>query len=355
MPSRLERTIAKFRADVLAQDAKTTQSILTAYQPARERLIKRIDALVTAMQERDLTQTEIMQWDRARELFRQIEIEVARLSGLTSKQITSGQDRLVAMAGDDAKALALVSASNPGTVASIDASWDQLKPDDVEVLVGRMSDGSPLNDTLAKYGTETGDAIRRALQQAVATGMNPRATAALLAREVDVAGWKLLRIARSEQLNAYRSATLASYRANDDIISQWEWISAHQARTCLACLSLDGQKFDLTVEFQPTHPNCRCSSIPVVKGEPNRIRQTGTQYFDSLPDADKQSMMPAVAFDDYQAGRLQLGDFRHLRHDEDWGDSYVQASAAQARANAAKRGVKFPARSGRNHLEISRK
>lgn len=337
MPSKLELAIAAFRASLLNEEADAIKEILDAYQPARERLVQRIDRLVTALQERPLTVSELLQWERANELFAQIDEEVARLSRIANTRIIETQEKMIAMAGDHARSLALVSSSNASTIAQIDSSWNQLKRGDVEALAGRMADGSPLHQTLGRYGPEARDAITEALKRAVVLSTNPRGTARALERELDIAGWKLLRITRTETLQSYRSATLQNYRDNSDILDGWRWTSAHQTRTCLACLSLDGRVFPLTVQFQASHPNCRCSSTPIVKGEPIPIRRTGTEYFDSLSDADLRQMVPVSAFEDLKAGRLQLNDFEHLRHDEDWGDSYVQASVRQARENARRR------------------
>src|SRR4051812_28378590 len=84
---------------------------------------------------------------------------------------------------------------------------------------------------------------------------------------------------RSVIMDSYRSATLENYRANSDIVKEWEWLATLSDRTCGACLALDGRRFPLTVEFQPSHPNCRCTSIPVIDGVPPIEREKGSDWF----------------------------------------------------------------------------
>ncbi len=51
---------------------------------------------------------------------------------------------------------------------------------------------------------------------------------------------RALRISRTEMLRAYREATRRNYQANGDIVAGWRWLCAKQARTCAACLAMDG-------------------------------------------------------------------------------------------------------------------
>lgn len=339
MPSALERAVAANRAALLAREQQATLALLQAYTPARERLVQRIDALVTALQAKgELTPTELLKWDRAQTLFAQIDEEVTRLAALANQEIIGSQGEMVAMAGEHAKGLALVQVSDiANLVAAVDTAWNQLTPSNVEALVGRMADGSPLNATLAQFGGEAQREITERLLSAVALNTNPRDTAAELANVVDAQRWKLLRIARTEQLNAYRTATLQNYQANADIVDGWVWISAHQTRTCLACLSLDGQVFPLSVDFQPSHANCRCSSLAVVKGVPLPAHQTGEEWFHAQSDATQREMLPTSMWDEFQNGDVQLSDFRQLETDPQWGNSYHEATITEARQNAGRR------------------
>lgn len=69
-------------------------------------------------------------------------------------------------------------------------------------------------------------------------------------------------IARTETCRAVEEASQSAYNAND--IGEWEWMIGEEA--CDECEPFDGQIFPVgSIEPSiPYHPNCRCSSAPVV-------------------------------------------------------------------------------------------
>lgn len=335
MPSQIELAIRAFRAAVLRQEQAATRTLITAYQPARERLIQRIDELVTALQEAGmLTPSELARFERAVALSEQVEAEVTRLAQIANQVIPETQGRMVALAGQHTRALAL--ASVPASdVASIAAAWNRVPTTAVEALVGRLSNGSPLSTLLGKLPAETSTAIQEALKEGVALGRNPRATAALLEKQVDVSSVRLLAISRTETLNAYRSATLANYAAQD-VLDGWFWIAALDG-SCAACAAMHGSHHLLSEDFFPAHTNCRCSACPSVRGVESPITQSGAEWF-AGKDADYQDKVLGVSGgQSYRSGKVALDDFVHVRTSEQWGDSVTQGSLTRALEMAERR------------------
>ena len=106
----------------------------------------------------------------------------------------------------------------------------------------------------------------------------------------------------------------------------------------MACLSLHGRRFPLTVRFQQSHRRCRCSNLPVLRDAsllPSL--QTGPEWFAEQPHEWQRSRFPVALRDEFDAGRVGIEDMAHLRRDEIWGDAYVQASISQARAHGRSR------------------
>lgn len=59
---------------------------------------------------------------------------------------------------------------------------------------------------------------------------------------------------------------LSAYKANRDVLSGYEWLTAHDERVCPVCRGYDGKQFGIKSNFRPpAHPNCRCTVIPVLK------------------------------------------------------------------------------------------
>jgi SPP1 gp7 family putative phage head morphogenesis protein len=126
-------------------------------------------------------------------------------------------------------------------------------------MIGRCQDGSSLYDMLMKNYPDVIGKITDTLIRSTAMGIGPRETARLMAKDADVLGWKVLRIARTEQLNVFRAASLENYKRFG--IGQWEWLA--QPDACEECLSENGSIHDVD-DIMDTHPSCRCCELPVI-------------------------------------------------------------------------------------------
>lgn len=59
-----------------------------------------------------------------------------------------------------------------------------------------------------------------------------------------------------------------AYRANEDVLEGYQWLTAKDERVCPTCAMLDGRFYELSDHVRPPrHPNCRCTVIPVLRGK----------------------------------------------------------------------------------------
>ncbi len=142
-------------------------------------------------------------------------------------------------------------------------------------LVGNLQDGSPLKalfDGLAKDGAQRAGKV---LFSGVAAGNGPRVIARQLRDTLSIPLNRALRISRTETIRVYNQAAMANYRANSDVVQEWEWSAAAGVRTCDICAGLNGKRFQLDSEQQqpPAHPNCRCAAIPVTVSYEDILRR----------------------------------------------------------------------------------
>ncbi len=102
-------------------------------------------------------------------------------------------------------------------------------------------------------------------------------------------------IARTEALRASNFATVEAYRQSG-VVEAKEWLTERDDRVCPWCLAMDGKvvglnrsyfkkgdsftvdgktlKFSiLDVNEPPLHPNCRCTTIPVLLGQRSRMAE----------------------------------------------------------------------------------
>lgn len=336
MALKIETSLARFRAALLAQEAQATGRVLAAYAESRTRLIERIDALVAQLETAgELTPGEALRLERARELLAQVEDELVRLGVVTNGSVTNGQAAMIDLAAAQAQAQAAIVAGNQA--ARVMTSWNRVNTGAVEALVGRLSDGSPLAEWIGQWGQETADAIRTELTRGVALGESPRTVAARLTKQTNVAGDRLLTTTRTSILDAYRDATRESVMQNADILRGVVWVSALSDLTCAACLAMHGEVFPIDYRME-RHLRCRCTLAPWVSGTPNPITRTGADWFAEQPEPAQRAVLRyPSAYDAYRSGAVRLEDFAVLKRDARWGNAWTRGSVADARENATQR------------------
>lgn len=76
-------------------------------------------------------------------------------------------------------------------------------------------------------------------------------------------------IARTEIIRALHLAAVEEYRqwGVKGIVVMAEWRTAHDAKVCAKCASMEGQVFTLDeIEYKiPAHPGCRCFILPIMR------------------------------------------------------------------------------------------
>jgi len=165
------------------------------------------------------------------------------------------------------------------------------------------------------------------LIEGLALGHNPRETA----REMrDALGGDLaraLKISRTETLRAYRESTRRSYEENRDLIVGWYWMAGKDARTCAACLAMDGTLHKLD-EPLDDHPNGRCTMIPAldpslgIKGAPRGGQltwQAGSDWFAEQDEETQRKVLGDAGYDAYQAGAIELSSLVGQSESKVWG------------------------------------
>lgn len=206
----------------------------------------------------------------------------------------------------------------------------------IESLVGATQKGSPLAELFAGFGQEAAERAIQALVSGVTMGQNPRQIAPIVAEKLGISKQRALVNSRQESLRCYRVGAMETYRANDDVVGSWRWTCAKQARTCIACIMMDGKTFPLSREFFG-HIQCRCTPVPVTKswdellsglgidasGVPDTRPQiqSGPDWFNEQSEDVKQQILGAAKYAAYNDGDFDLKDIVQHHHDPDWGHS----------------------------------
>lgn len=247
--------------------APPTADLLQSYAAIRRRLLRDLGSLtrwIAAEQKagRPVSRARLLRQERFRDLLTQTAVQMDALS----KQIEAKVMTEATGAADKARTEAVTAiqqALGPGP-AGVSVSFNTLPVGAVNDITARLAPNAPLRNLLDSFGGEAAGMEREALIEGIGLGIGPRATAAVLRKALDISAVRALTIVRTEQLKAYRSASLQTYQANSDVVTGWRWRCSRSTRTCAACWAMDGQVFPLDEPFA-SHPNCRCTPMPVTK------------------------------------------------------------------------------------------
>ena len=308
---------------------------MAAYQPASTRMQARVAALTAQIARAEADGTPVrpswlVERGRLETLQRQIVGEWARFADEAEAVITDAQRAAVAAAHTEAHQLTLAALHAGGVTTGADVVRLPLAA--MHDLIGVLGDGSPLRSLLDRLGQQAAQDVGAALTHAVTVGRNPRQTA----RDIrDALGGDLnraLTIARTEQMRAYRSASLRNYQANSELLRGWRWLASPSRRTCPVCLAMDGTEHGLDEPFA-SHIRCRCTPVPVLRDAPAVDPDTtGAAWFAKQPADVQRAMLGPGKHALYQQGKLTLADLVGVKEDARWGRSRYQRSLREIQA-----------------------
>jgi len=178
--------------------------------------------------------------------------------------------------------------------------------------------------------------MKAVLIRGVVVGDNPRAAARQILQrcEQTFSGGRAraLNIARTEMIDAHRSAALLSRKANSDVLKGWRWHTTLSSRTCPSCLSQSGTLHDLDEPGPLDHQQGRCTAVPVTKSwdelgfkglpEPADTFPNARQWFDEQPKEVQQRIMGPQRLQQLQSGQLGWDDLAVKKETPGWRDSW---------------------------------
>lgn len=314
--------VRRFKDALLRQEQAQLRAMAARWVQVERRLFAQMDALALEMAARQaagevVSVNMLFVQVRYRELLVQLQDELATYNDYAERTITQRQDELVR--------LALQQSQQAISVQGVAAGFNQLPVEAVQNLVGFAGDGSPLNVLLRQSWPLAARGLTDELINGIALGLNPRQVARNMANGATGSLDRMMTIARTEQLRAYRSASLDNYRASG-VVTSYVRYSARDARVCAGCLAADGTEYALETEFA-AHPNCRCTLLPKVQGIPLTF-QRGSEWFETQPERVQKEILGPGRYELYQAG-TPFSAFAALRTNATWGDAIVPATLGE--------------------------
>ncbi|HEV2237408.1 MAG TPA: phage minor head protein [Ktedonobacterales bacterium] len=336
--------MARHRRAVLARERAASADITRAWRGVRDAVLARLDRLTAQMAAaRDAEGVVRPSWlyeqQRLQTLLVQVQTQINAFAGVAQASVTETQ-RQAAVAGA-ADAHRLLQAQVP---RGIDYAFARLPVGAVDALIGRTAAGTPLGDLFDGFGAEASRAVRQTLTNGVALGDSPRQIARDVADDLGISLSWALTISRTESMGAYRDASLATYRANSDVVDGWVWVADLSVNTCGACLALNGTVHEASEDFD-SHLNCLCSPAPVTKSWDDILSQAGIEgtdipettvdvpsgsgWFDDQPASAQREILGPTRYAAYASGDLTLDDLVSWDDDPTWGRTLQVASLRQ--------------------------
>jgi hypothetical protein len=266
---------------------------------------------------------------RLRELMPKIEAEYARFSDEAARILQAEQARAVSGGAQTAQEMAV--ASGIGGRVAFGANVNRQA---MERLVSSFAPGSPLRDVLDSYGDFGRKVIERELTDAIALGKSPREASRTIRRTINNKGVRarIDTLSRSEIMRSYRGSLGEAFEGMKRPGDRYRRVAAKSYRTCLACLSRDGEITEgIPGDF---HPNDRCifqlvpagMEMPYERGEDWLRRQS--------PERVRGMFSTPDAYAAWERGDVPLQAFAGVHRNRVWGSSLYVKSWRQVKRKA---------------------
>lgn len=301
--------------------AESVQRIILAERwiDVERALEERIEALVESVAEDSgLTESQVYQLARWRELIRQVNREINRFIEIVTPEIDDLAAAQVRNGARNAAALTQASAREVG--ASIRVSLMQLNAAAVENVVALARAGQPLADLMTLAYGEAADGMVSELINGIALGQGPRETARRMAQDGLSRGFNHIElVARDQHNRSYRMASQQQYQ-HSNVVESYTRRAARNERTCRACLALDGTVHPVD-DFMALHPQDRCVMVPNIRGFAP-IEFEGTEAWFRRQDRDVQMrILGPGGLQAYEDGLFDWTDMATIKPNEIWGPS----------------------------------
>ena len=312
-----------FKAAIDKADAAALTRLAKTYKVLYGRMQGKLDSYLLALSKlQNPTKGQVMRLTQYQSLIDALETELTKYSAYVEVEIRNSVDGAVELAVKQTESyLRTLGYTMPAT----------LPTRAIVNMLGFLQEDSPLWKRLSLLGPENARKVADSLLEAVAFGYNPAKTAKMFESVMGGGLTDAMRMSRTAQLYASREANRAMYVANDDVVTGWVWYSSLDSDTCMAC-AVEHGTFHTNDESMDSHYNCRCTSIPVVKGYDDKI-QTGEDWFKGLSEKEQRDMMGGDTYAAWKEGKFDLSDMAGRRHDDVYGEMLARVPLSELLSN----------------------
>lgn len=280
---------------------------------------------------------------QARRALAAVTVAITELSEFTGVTVmTTAREVTGEVALWQARLIASQLPAEAGTTAELVARFNRVDVAAIAAIVERTN--TQIESRRIPLERDAVEAMRRALVRGVALGNNPRTAARhmlqLAEHRFNGGLTRAMTIARTEILDAHRSATAAHHFDHGDVLQGWAWHAKLDTRTCPSCWVKHGTVHELHVMGPDDHQQGRCARLPVAKPwselgfdveEPPSLLADARATFDALPAHDRLRILGPVRLRALDSGAMNWEELTTRRTTDGWRDSWVPTPVRQAR------------------------
>ena len=298
-----------FKAAIDRQDAAALNRLAKAYAQLYARMQGKLDSLLLAISKlEEPTSGQVMRLAQYKNLITSLESELTKYAAFVEVEIRNN-----ALAGVE-----LAVKQTEAYLAGLGYTMTKSLPANaIYSMLGFLQEDSPLWKRIGELAPYNTKRVADALLEGIAFGYNPAKTAKMFENVMGGGLTDAMRMSRTAQLYATREANRAMYIANEDVVEGWYWWTSLDSNVCMACAAMHGTEHK-SDESMNSHYNCRCTSIPKVRGYDDQI-QTGEDWFAGLSETEQRNMMGAETWQAWKDGKFDFSDFATRRHDDVYG------------------------------------
>ncbi|HNY83898.1 MAG TPA: phage minor head protein [Anaerolineaceae bacterium] len=300
----------QFMKALRRNDVEALGRLARTYKVLYDGLTDKLDAYLLALSKLESpTKGQVFRLAQYRNLLKAVEAELSKYSAYVEFEIRAGAE----------KNADLALRMTQKYLGSLGYSLPKSLPANTFVaMLGYLQEGSPLWDRLEMLSKTHAMKLADALLEGEALGYSPIKVARTLQTIMGGGLTDAMRMTRTTMLYASREASRSVYLANSDIVEGWVWHAALDSTTCVACLAMHGTKHSLD-ERMDSHYNCRCTSLPIVKGYDD-VYQTGEEWFSQLAEAQQRQVLGQGAWQAWKDGKFKFSELAGRRHDDVFGE-----------------------------------
>lgn len=305
----------------------TTADLILAWARAWDEIAADLEDTITA----GLTGSRRLRARKQREALRIVSLRLLALCDEAGDAITADARQLVELAA--MHQTELIGTQLPKVLA---VQLERTDPRQVEAIVKRTTQQITARHRQLHHEAQV--QMRRELMRSVAVGDNPREAARRMVKGLrqpfDGGLTRAMVIARTETLDAYRTASQAAQDANSDVLAGWRWMATLSRRTCPSCLAHHGELHELKEPGPLDHHQGRCARVPETKSwaelgfsgiaetKPAIREGDGARWLKSQPADVQRDVLGSKRYDAYKAGDYPPEAWSVKRSAEGWRDSY---------------------------------